>query len=210
MVTVYMAKLVEVSPKLLEKVSKERRDRIQKCKDVETQKQLLSAGLLLKRVLERYGLEEELVKKGAYGKPEVPGNSFNLSHTDGLVLCAVSTKPVGCDVEKIKSAPCKIAERFFCESEKKYLDESGSYYDVAFFRMWTIKESYIKMTGEGIHLPMNAFEVCIDTEVQIYREGVKVPCFIKEYCVPGYRVTVCSEEQEFSHLVWEELQELEE
>ncbi len=205
MVTVYMAKLVEVSPKLLTEIPEERRKRIQNCKDLETKKQLLSAGLLLKRVLEKHGVEQFPMRKGIHGKPEVSGIQFNLSHTSGLVLCAIGTKPVGCDAEKIKTVPSKIAERFFCEREKIHLDACGDFYAEEFFRMWTIKESYIKMTGEGMHLPMQEFEVRIDTEVQIYREGAKVPCFIKEYCIPGYRVTVCSEEEEFSEIVWEEL-----
>ena len=205
MVTLYVAKLVEVSPKLLTKVSEERRNRILNCKDAETRKQLLSAGLLLNTVLEINGLADVSVQKGAHGKPEISGMQFNLSHTDGLVLCAVGNKPVGCDAEKIKTAPSGIAERFFCEREKQYLNVCKDRYDEEFFRIWTIKESYMKMTGEGIHLSMQSFDVCIDSEIQICREGNQVPCFVKEYDIPGYRVTVCAQEKEFAELIWEEL-----
>lgn len=195
MVTLYVTNLVDVSSERLERVSKERQERVGRCKDIESKKQILTAGLLLKKVLENHGIDVLNIKKGPYGKPMVEGIHFNLSHTDGLVVCAVSEKEVGCDVEKIKSIPEGVAERFFHSNEKVYADEK-------FFRLWTIKESYVKMTGEGMHLPMSEFEVCFGENVSIMRDGEKQKCFIKEYHIPGYQVAVCSEE-EFSELIWE-------
>ena len=126
---------------------------------------------------------------------------FNLTHTEGLVLCAVGNQPVGCDAEIIKKAPRGVAERFFCEAEKAVLNTAKTTYDDVFYRLWTMKESYIKMTGEGMSLPMDAFEIRFTENIKVLRNGVEQSCNIKEYDVAGYKVTVCSEEREFSEQI---------
>lgn len=195
MVTLYVSPLVEESLERMLSVSEERRSRIESCKAPETRKQMLTAGLLLNRVLDKHGIDAAKVTKGPYGKPMVEGVQFNLSHTEGLVICAVSQEKVGCDVEKIKQVPEGVAERFFHNNEKKY--------DKAFFRIWTLKESYMKMTGEGVHLSMCDFEVHLGEKVSIWRRGELQECFMKEYDIPGYQIAVCAEEEEFSEIIWE-------
>ena len=64
-----------------------------------------------------------------------------------------------------------------------------------------MKESYVKMTGEGLRLPMNEFELILSDEVKVLRDGEIQECFIKEYTVPEYRITVCAGECEFSSLL---------
>ena len=205
MVALYGAKLVEVSSERLACVPKERQKRIERCKDLESKKQMLTAGLLLRKVLGIYGIDALAIEKGPNGKPMVEGIHFNLSHTDGLVICAVSDLPVGCDVEKVRQAPEGVAERFFHENERAYLATYSDTFDEQFFRLWTIKESYIKMTGEGMHLPMSEYEICIGEDIFVLRDGKKQNCFIKEYSIPGYQVSVCAEEELFSELAWETL-----
>ena len=88
------------------------------------------------------------------GKPYFDGRSdidFNISHSCGFVVCALSVGEgrVGVDVEREKSAisierQVKIAERFFSENEKKALADGES-----FVSLWTKREAYLKMTGDG-------------------------------------------------------------
>lgn len=207
MVQVYAADITDLPdpleyPKLLGRLSEDRKQKIMKCRQSASRKQSLGAGLLLHHVLKKHGMSGQKIRIGQYGKPETDGIYFSLSHSESMVVCAVGDKPVGCDVEKISKFHEKVADRFFCESEKKYLSRvSEEARTEAFFRLWTMKESYIKMTGEGMYLPLNKFEVRLDENVRLYRNGKLQDCFLKEYDVPGYKLTVCAEEVTFSEQI---------
>jgi 4'-phosphopantetheinyl transferase len=100
-----------------------------------------------------------------YGRPELsspapPPIGFNVSHTPGLIACAVTaTTEVGVDVEFIeRRLTHDVAERFFAPSEVADLrrlstDEQAR----VFFDYWTLKEAYIKARGMGLALPLAHF-----------------------------------------------------
>ena len=102
-----------------------------------------------------------------HGRPEildrprgVPDLRFNLSHTDGLIACAVTIgREVGVDVEHIqRRLTHDVAGRFFAPREVrdlKALPESEQ--PRAFFDYWTLKEAYIKARGFGLALPLADF-----------------------------------------------------
>lgn len=192
---------------IMERLPEERKQKITRCKQIEARKQSLGAGLLLGYILKQYGLLDKEIKYGSNGKPKIEGICFNLSHSKNMVVCAVSNKPVGCDIEKIAAAPQKVADRFFSENEIKYLSQfSGEEKNREFYRLWTMKESYMKMTGEGMRLPLNQFELYFEESVQISRDGSLQNCFIMEYelpqnAIPQYKLSVCAEEDEFSESV---------
>lgn len=173
-------------PEVMAGLPKERQEKIQKCQKKDKRKQSLGAGLLLQYTLEKHG--------------DLGGNAFyNISHSGPLVICAWSEKPVGCDVERIRKAPARVAEHFFSKGEKDYLSKFyGDAYDLEFFRLWTMKESYMKMTREGMRLPLNKFEVRIGEEIEVYREGKLQDCHIKEYEVWGYPIAVCAQDDAFA------------
>jgi 4'-phosphopantetheinyl transferase len=102
-----------------------------------------------------------------HGRPELaarpafaPDLRFNLTHTIGLVACAVTVgREVGIDVEHIgRSVTYDVPERFFSPQEVADLralpDEDQQ---TAFFDYWTLKESYIKARGLGLSLPLRHF-----------------------------------------------------
>lgn len=179
-------------PDVMNGLPTERKEKILSCKQKQKRLQCLGAGLLLNKVLSRYGISLELVYTETNGKPVVDGICFNLAHSGDLVICAVSEKPVGCDIEKIKDAPKRVAERSFTDAEKEYLQRfSGDAYNREFFRIWTKKESYLKMIGTGIRVPLDTLEI--------------KDCHVQEYEVTGYQITVCAEENEFAELSWEEI-----
>ncbi|MBE6575041.1 MAG: 4'-phosphopantetheinyl transferase superfamily protein [Ruminococcaceae bacterium] len=84
------------------------------------------------------------------GKPcflHAPELHFSVSHSGGIWVCAFSAAPVGIDLQQIK--PIReggIARRFFHPEEIAYLDAHPD----AFFALWTAKESYVKLTGQGV------------------------------------------------------------
>jgi 4'-phosphopantetheinyl transferase len=105
---------------------------------------------------------------GAFGKPAVAGHpdlNFNLTHCDGLVACAVSAEvALGIDAEPWdRDAPLDVAARYFSPTEHDWLmrqpaGERGR----AFFRIWTLKEAFIKATGRGISQDLQSFAVGFD------------------------------------------------
>lgn len=185
------------NPALLDELDTGRKCRIMKYLKAEDRKQSLGAGLLLNRILPRYGASPAGLRIGADGKPEVEGIFFNLSHSGSIVICATSEKEVGCDTEKIVKAPEGVAERFFCPSESEYINACiGVERDRRFFRIWTMKESYVKMTGEGMSLAFDRFTVLPGSEkIKVCRDGKFLSCHIMEYDIPGYKVSVCANEE---------------
>lgn len=90
---------------------------------------------------------------------------FNLSHSRGVALFGLAVnRRIGVDVEHIdeRRDPGRIARRFFTAREAGKLSAaSGSDRLELFFRYWTIKEAYLKATGEGISR-LESVEGCLD------------------------------------------------
>lgn len=179
-------------PEILEGLSQERKTKILNCKKKQNRMQSLGAGLLLNKVLSLYGISMENIYTDSNGKPIVDGICFNLSHSGDIVICAVSKTPVGCDIEQIKEAPRKVAERKFSDEEIAHLQQfAGDAYNREFFRIWTKKESYLKMKGTGLRVSLNELEIS--------------DCYMQEYEYPGYQICVCAKENEFADLIWENI-----
>jgi 4'-phosphopantetheinyl transferase len=109
----------------------------------------------------------------AFGKPDLGPEfasrlKFNLSHSAGLALIAITTASnVGVDLEYIRAQSdyADIARRFFSVAELDYLSAlPGHLYAEAFFSCWTKKEAYLKARGEGLATPLNSFSVPLTTD----------------------------------------------
>jgi 4'-phosphopantetheinyl transferase len=99
-----------------------------------------------------------------YGKPEIayPENSqqlrFNVSHTDGLIVCLVARScEIGVDVEHTdrRCSVFELAESLFATEEIAALQalvENAQ--RQRFFQYWTLKEAFCKARGLGLSLPM--------------------------------------------------------
>lgn len=94
---------------------------------------------------------------GPFGKPALaavhrrPWLHFNISHTRSLVACAIAGGPVGVDVEASDGdMPSAVAERFAPGERTMLAKAAGAEYRSIFFRLWTLKEAYLKATGEGL------------------------------------------------------------
>ena len=95
-------------------------------------------------------------------------------------------------------APEKVAERFFSEAEQRYLSQySGEEKNKEFYRLWTMKESYMKMTGEGLGMGLDSVEIIFEDPIKVMRSGNVCQCSIKEYEIPGYKLTICAQERDF-------------
>lgn len=201
MINVYAADIANLMdpkdyPEIMAGLSEKRKDKILRQKTAKGRIQSLGAGLLLKKVLERYEISEEQIWEDEKGKPQVEGIHFNLSHTNGMAICAAGGKCVGCDIERIKEVSESVANRYFSEKEKHYLRAvEEKHYCQEFFRIWTMRESYMKMTGEGLRVPFDQYEICREEKhFAVYRDGKREGCQLKEYEILGYQVTVCTED----------------
>lgn len=129
---------------------------------------------LLRRILGQYlGCQPEQVRfgYGPFGKPallETPSTgkvSFNLAHSAGLVLYAITRdQEVGIDVERLRPIEEmeQIAERFFSSGERRALQAlPAQQRQEAFFTCWTRKEAYLKALGSGLARSLAEFEVSL-------------------------------------------------
>ena len=208
MVKLYVADIASLPdplsvPEELKKLPVERQQKIHNMKQENSRKQSMGVGLLLQKVLALYHMQESKLYLGEHGKPMVDGLEFSLSHSGNLVICAVSDKPVGCDVEKIRKAPKGVVERYYSDTERVYLSRFlEDEYDREFFRLWTLKESYVKMTGEGLRVPFDAYEVvadqcacdCHEGCIQILRDGKVQACYLSSIVLQGHIISICAEE----------------
>lgn len=102
-----------------------------------------------------------------HGRPEIaelppgaPDLRFNLTHTEGLVACAVVVgREIGLDVEHVgRAVSDAIVERFFSPQEIADLrNVPTDQQHLAFFDYWTLKEAYIKARGDGFRLALRQF-----------------------------------------------------
>lgn len=92
---------------------------------------------------------------GGNGKPYLKSHPyfFNISHSEETVLLAISESEIGADIQWRKPMrDFRMAERFFTPEEQRKLREYKSKTEshAFFYRLWTRKEAYGKLTGEGI------------------------------------------------------------
>lgn len=121
---------------------------------------LLRSALLKRNVPD----EEQELDYNEYGKPFLKKNCgwhFNISHCRKLAACAVAQSPIGVDVEKIRQFPELVLKRCFTDRETDFIKNSSEP-DLAFFRLWTLKESYIKAIGRGLSYPLRDAEFIIE------------------------------------------------
>ncbi len=114
---------------------------------------------------------------GPHGKPFLKeGPHFNLSHTKGLVVCAISQQPVGVDVElRDRRVRPGLLQRYFTPEEQAYATTPQR-----FLELWTRKEAFLKRSGEGLSGGLAQTEVLNVQELRTY--------FLKD----AYILSVCS------------------
>ena len=89
--------------------------------------------------------------------------AFNLSHSEGLAICAVTPEgEIGADVECIRPIDDadSLVERFFAADERRQYQAIEPRDRVAtFYSIWTRKEAFVKATGAGLNRELQSFEV---------------------------------------------------
>jgi 4'-phosphopantetheinyl transferase len=105
------------------------------------------------------------------GKPRLAGEfgpvglHFNLAHTARLVVMAVARRPLGVDTEQLvaRSVAAGVVERYFTPEERGALAAlPDSQRQSRFFAIWSLKEAWIKATGEGLSADFQAVSFDFD------------------------------------------------
>ena len=174
----YRSRFLAMAPSL---VDEERLRKAEKIKDQKSRAVSLSAGLLLqKAVAEVRGkagmkeagitktevLPEELLSQekdrvsltyryGQKGKPYLMDSPlfFNLSHSGRYVLCGISFREIGVDIQEIRKGNLmQIVKRYFAGEEVARLEkiDDETLRKEQIYTLWARKEAYGKLTGEGI------------------------------------------------------------
>lgn len=90
------------------------------------------------------------------------GPHFNVSHASELALIAVSSDPVGVDVEPVEHSRFDLGmvELACTAAEAEALDRLPvGHRALAFLRLWTAKEAYLKATGDGLSVEPPSVEI---------------------------------------------------
>lgn len=159
--------------KLFDSLYQARKEAVKKFNNKNAAYTSITAGLLLGRAFEMtYGQPSHdiIVEKGEYGKPFIKGSEefkYNLSHSGDYVVLAYTMDKdiasIGIDVEKIKvrDSDMKVANRFFAKDEIDYISNGleCSDIDMRFYKIWTMKEAFIKLTGKGLGQRLDSFSV---------------------------------------------------
>ena len=162
-------------------LSDQERSRCSRLRFAEDRRDYTVAHNLLRRSLSRYvsvAPAEWQFYSGANGKPFIQNSgfrvytssplgcrlSFSLSHTRGLVACAIARHPhLGLDVERVDRgiAVKEIAENYFSPREIANLRACRSGEQATrFSELWTLKEAFLKATGAGLSEPLS--NVCFE------------------------------------------------
>jgi 4'-phosphopantetheinyl transferase len=115
------------------------------------------------------------ISKKENGMPYLENYPFfiSISHSKNMALAGISEKPIGVDIEVIRDFDKRLIPRFFTESEQDFIR-----CDEDFFKVWTVKEAYLKLTGEGLkNIKFN----CV-TNGKLYIEGYNVLSFTQDGC----------------------------
>ncbi len=157
-------------------MSESKKRRVDKFRFEDDKKRTVAGEMLIRRaVAELFDMSENelLISESENAKPYIENADvqFNISHSKDLVVCAVSSRAVGIDVEKIRPVNLSISKRVCSEKELDYIFGRAPFESdfsltndeeilIRFFELWTKKEAYAKCIGTGISGGLNITPEC--------------------------------------------------
>ena len=102
----------------------------------------------------------------SHGKPELATRDdmhFNVSHSSGMALVAIHSRPIGVDIERVdeRIPHFDLASDLFTDAEQRELSKPNCDREKTrqFFRIWTRKEAFLKGLGTGFAVDPRLFDV---------------------------------------------------
>lgn len=172
-------------------------ERIEKIKKLQAKNQSILAWTILKSILNsEYSIKNFEIAYTKNSKPFFLENEniyFNLSHSYNYVACAVSNSEIGIDIQKTIEYKPKIAQRMFAQAEVEKIEKSDDK-NIVFTKLWSIKESYLKFTGEGIYNSLKGLDF---SNFLNRKEFEYMSLKFKTHFIDDYFISVCSENSDF-------------
>lgn len=166
MINLYYSNIKDLNLKKgYNKVSNQRKAKINRFKFEKDKKLSCGVELLLIKSLQDIGIEDPIFKLDKNNKPYIsnyPNIYFNLSHSKNMIACGISNSQIGVDIEyNDPNIDLNLAKHYFFNKEYNSIINSKNPAD-EFFKYWVLKESYMKYTGLGFKLALNSFEIDIN------------------------------------------------
>lgn len=175
-------------------VTEERWEKIKTIKPIDDKKRSLLAGKLLSRMCEELEIDNPTYGATQKGKPVLvshPDVAFNLSHSGEYVVLVYEKgiPSIGVDIQEIRKISESLKRRLLHEEECIPEALSQEERNVLLNRIWAIKESYVKMTGEGLSHDFRKLRVEFENKTVTDENGKNA--YFEEYEAPeGYVMAV--------------------
>lgn len=94
--------------------------------------------------------------KPYFGEGGRQGLCFNLSHAKGITACLTAEEECGVDCECVRAMKMGALKKAYSPEERELVLSlpEGQQRDLMFFRLWTLKEAYVKAIGIGVSYPL--------------------------------------------------------
>lgn len=179
---IWLTSVKELAPFISELsllLSKEEAEKSQSFYFTRDKNRFIVAKSLLRCILAKYNgisIQDISYTHNQYNKPFLSAACngrnifFNISHSDDLILFALSKYPkTGIDIQRKnnKTDFLRIIENSFSGIEKKQLlsfplSGQAELQKEEFFKYWVCKEAYVKAIGYGVSYPFQKFSVMPD------------------------------------------------
>lgn len=162
--------------------------------------------LLALAAREEWGMSPltEIIRSSG-GKPRFStqsGREFNLSHSGPMALCALDSAPVGADIQQIKECRIGLPAKVCSPRELEWLEAQPVLW-AAFATLWTLKESRVKQSGQGLTRPISAIAVPLPEPGRslLQLDGL----WFRMYSGRGWAAAVCGVNAPPEQLLWKTL-----
>lgn len=141
---------------------------------------IYTAKQLLARMLGRPARQLK-IEYTPLGKPYLPNSrvQVSISHSGPWVLCAAHEGAVGADIEVLKQPDFRLCQKIATPGEQAYIGHDAR----RFLEVWTAKEAYLKLTGEGLLGGMKTVETADPSGLRTQIQNCRLQRFLHEDAV---------------------------
>lgn len=186
-------------------MTQDRRQKIDRFRLAKDKRLSLGAGILLDKGLERMGIASRNITYKEHGKPYLCDRNdvfFNISHSGHVVICAFSDQNVGADIEQYRKFDDSLLHMICREEEISKIASLDVQPDMAYTKLWTIKESFIKYLGTGLSLSPKEIFVDLTPPVRVFCQ--KADCrglSFTGFALENHAITICSRYELFAQQI---------
>lgn len=186
--------------KMFEVLSTEEINKFYEFKDKQSAKRYIASKYLTRKVISDLTNSEPKkikFKTNKFGRPSlvfpvIKNFDFNLSHSGNWVALAIADCRIGIDIEEIRSIDLSVVNDFFHKEEIKFVYSKKGKELHNFYKIWTLKESFIKAVGKGLSYPLKNFYFNLKGgKIKLISKSKKDWYFRMYYLDKNYRLALC-------------------